>query len=62
MIPGICRVWARRTSGEDQYWHVLPYAPRGYSECQQLVDYYEEQWGSHYVYEITANSDLCRPR
>ena len=61
MIPGLCRVWARRTSGNDQYWHRLPQHGRGFRECQDLVDYYEEHWGSHYIYEITADHDLCRP-
>ena len=61
MIAGLCRVWARPTTGDNQYWTKLSYAARGYADCEALVDYYEEEWGSHYLYEITADSDLCRP-
>ena len=60
-IPGFCRVWARKTQGKDQYWFKLPYAPRGYTECADLVEYYEDSYGSFYQYAITADSDLCRP-
>ena len=62
MIAGMCRVWARPTTGDNQYWTKLSYAPRGYADCEALVDYYEEEWGHHYLYEITADSDLCRPQ
>ena len=61
MIAGLCRIWARPKSGDNHYWTKLTYAPRGYHECEQLVDIYEEEWGTHYSYEITADSDICRP-
>ena len=60
-IPGMCRVWARKTQGADQYWQQLPYAHRGYSDCERLVEYYEDAFGNAYQYAITADSDLCRP-
>ena len=60
-IPGICRIWARKTQGKDQYWFKLAAAPRGYSDCEHLVEYYEDAFGSLYQYLITADSDACRP-
>ena len=59
-IPGLCRIWARRTN--QPYWVALTYSPRGYHECEALVNHYEEEWGSHYDYVITADSNLCRPK
>ena len=59
-IPGLCRVYARRH--DSHYWTKLPYAPRGYHECEQLVEYYESEWGSLYSYTITADHDLCAPK
>ena len=59
-IPGLCRVCARKST--EPYWFKLPYAPRTYCECQQLVDYYQEEWGQFYDYVITADHDLCKPR
>ena len=59
-IPGLCRVYARKHS--SPYWTKLPYAPRGYHECEQLVDYYSEEWGTLYTYIITADHDLCAPK
>ena len=60
-IPGMCRIWSRRTSGDDQYWSVMPYAPRGYTDCERLVDDYTDRFGNVYQYAITADHDLCRP-
>mgnify|MGYP004395747713 FL=1 len=59
MIPGMCMVWARERT--QPYWHHLPNAPRGYADCEALVEYYEENWGKLYDYRITAASQLCRP-
>ena len=61
-IPGLCRIWARRTSGDDQYWRVMTYAPRGYHDCERIVDDYIDRFGNLYHYTITADHDLCRPR
>ena len=61
-IPGLCRIWARRTSGSDQYWTVMSYAPRGYNDCERIVDDYIDRFGNLYTYAITADHDLCRPR
>jgi len=60
-IPGLCRVWAKRISTEPQYWFKMAYAPRGYGDCESLVEYYEENWPNGYYYQITADSDICRP-
>ncbi len=60
-IPGMCRVWSKRTTGDDRSWHNMGYAARGWHECIDLVAYYEEQWGTHYKYAITANLNACRP-
>ena len=59
MIPGLCQVWCRKAG--QPYWAELPNAPRGYTECEHLVEYYEEGWGDLYEYRITAASPLCRP-
>jgi hypothetical protein len=59
MIPGLCIVWCQRKG--EPYWTRMSYQPRGYESCEQLVDIYEEEWGTHYFYKITAASDLCRP-
>ena len=47
-IPGLCRIWARRSN--QPYWVALTYSPRGYHECEALVNHYEEEWGTHYDY------------
>ena len=59
-IPGMCRVWARRLA-DGEYWTKLPQAPRGYSDCESLVEYYESEWGRLYEYQITPDLDLCQP-
>lgn len=62
MIPGLCRIWARSLREDKKtYWFSMPYAARGYSECQALVEYYEDEWPNAYEYEITADLNLCRP-
>ena len=60
-IPGMCRVWSRRTSGSDQHWYAMPNAARGYHDCEHLVDTYHERFGNQYMFAITADHDLCRP-
>ncbi len=57
-IQGMCRIWARKANG---YWQPMSYAARGYTDCERLVEDYEERFGSLYQYAITADSDLCRP-
>lgn len=52
-------VWYRKN--DQRYWSPLPNAPRGFTECEALVDYYESNWGDLYEYKITANSRLCQP-
>ena len=59
VIPGLCRVWARKRT--EPHWFKMSYAPRCYTDCEQLVDYYYEEWGQMYDYVITADHDLCKP-
>ena len=39
----------------------MSYAARGYTDCERIVEDYEERFGNTYQYAITADSDLCRP-
>lgn len=52
-------IWCRRTNDPDALWSDMPYAPRSKQECEELVDYYEENWGSLYIYEIVVKG--CYP-
>ena len=62
MIPGLTRIWAKRNANDQTYhWFSMPYAARGYDENEQLVDYYESEFPGQYFYQITADSNLCRP-
>ena len=59
MIPGLCRVWVKKRVSDPQNewsgcWQDLPYAPRSYSECEALVEYYEREWGNLYSYTICS--------
>ena len=56
-IAGMCRIWSKKQGG---YWVTMPYAARGYSDCERLVRT-EDRFGSLYQYAITADHDLCRP-
>ena len=60
-IPGMTRIWCKRRNDASAYWTKMSYAPRGYTANEQLVDIYEEQFPNQYYYQITADSDLCRP-
>ena len=60
-IPGFTRIWCKRQNTPDAYWFPMPYAPRGFAENLRLVDIYEEDFPGAYYYQITADSDLCRP-
>ena len=60
-IPGLTRVWAKPQRGDSTYWFKMSYAPRGYSDNERLVDHYESEFPNQYFYQITADSDLCRP-
>lgn len=45
-------LWCRRTNDPNAEWADMPYAARDYEACVQLKEVYEEEWGSHYIYEI----------
>ena len=53
-------LWCRRRT-DDALWTVMPYAARSYSECESLLEHYEEQWPNHYDYEIHPLNNLSRP-
>jgi hypothetical protein len=57
-IPGLCRIWAKQQGG---YWQPMTYPQRGYSDCERIIEDYEDRFGHLYEYVITADSDLCRP-
>lgn len=46
-------VWARKREAGAE-WFDLPYSPRYRNEAESLIDYYTEQWGSLYEYEVHA--------
>lgn len=59
------RVWFRKNQ-EGSLWNVLPYSPRdNYQQAEDLVEYYEGEWGSMYQYTIHAcgqrPSGMCVP-
>ena len=46
-------IWCRRTDCPDALWAKMSYHPRrSFAEAAALVEYYEEQWGSLYEYQI----------
>ena len=51
-LPTKYQVWCLRRNDPDALWSCLPYAKRSKQECEALVDYYEAEWGSHYIYEV----------
>jgi len=60
-IPGMTIIWCKPRTGDNAYWMRMSYAPRGYSDNEQLVEIYEEDFPNQYYYQITADSELCRP-
>ena len=61
-ISGLCRIWCRRTDGTDPYWKPMTYPHRGWSDCVRIVEDYQRRFPQQYDYEITTDSDICRPR
>ena len=55
-------VWCKRTNDPNSLWADLPYTARSYAECEQLVEYYEEIWGNHYIYEIHQATRHHKPQ
>ena len=51
-LPTKYTIWCRRTNDDNALWAAMPYAKRSKQECQALVEYYEEEWGSLYDYEV----------
>ena len=61
----MCKLWYRKrnpTPGTwEMCWAAMPYFPRSYQECEQLIDIYEEKWGNHYSYRIESAATQVRP-
>ena len=67
MIIGDCRLWARRRQPDpdnpwSHCWIDMPYAPRSYEQCEDLIEHYEEEWGSFYEYQICSTAWGCAPK
>ena len=54
-LPTKYVLWGRKTNDPDALWFCMPYAKRSKQECEALVEYYEEAFGSFYVYEIVLD-------
>lgn len=62
-IAGLCRIWCKRITGDNQLgWMPMTYPSRGWSDCVRIVEDYLDNFGNDYIYEITADLDVCRPR
>ena len=44
------RVWSRKNE-PDALWCDMPYAQRSLTECERLIEYYQERFGNLYEYE-----------
>lgn len=66
MIPGLCKLFARKrtpdTTAFDNCWFDLPYSARSYSQMENLIEYYQGEWGNLYEYRIVADHPLCYPK
>ena len=61
-------LWCRRKNDPDALWQFMPYARRSKAECLQLMEYYLQEWGHMYEYEIhkagrfgTRPQGMCVP-
>ena len=45
-------IWCRRKNDPTALWADLPYTRRSLEDAEDLLRYYEEEWGSLYDYEI----------
>ena len=54
-LPTKFVVWCLRRNDPDALWSALPYKKRSKQDCEALVEYYETEWGSHYIYEIVLD-------
>ncbi len=67
MIVGLCKVYYRLRTPDSsdpwsKCWNDLPHSPRTYSECEDLISYYEENWGTLYSYQIGTASRWGAPK
>ena len=51
-LPTKYIIWSMRRNDPDALWAAMPYARRSKQECEALVEYYEQEWGSLYIYEV----------
>ena len=54
-LPTKYVIWCMRRNDPDALWSAMPYAKRSRTECEALVEYYEAEWGSHYIYDIVLS-------
>ena len=64
-LPTKYMIWCKKTAEPDALWAAMPYAKRSKQECEDLVEYYEEAFGSLYIYEVVLCSftpnGMCEP-
>ncbi len=59
MIPGLCQLWARKIDAEGMQsdWFDVPSYLCSYDDCEQLMEIYQEQWGTMYSFRILSAAD-----
>jgi len=46
------RIWCRATNDPTARWTDMSYHRRSLQAAQELVEYYEGEWGNHYQFEV----------
>ena len=46
------RVAYKLRKANDTPWGILPHAPRNLDRSEQLIEYYESEWGHMYSYRL----------
>jgi len=49
---GLYRIWCRPTGVPDALWADMPFTRRSRQAAEELMEYYEREWGNHYIYEV----------
>ena len=49
-------LWVRSKTDKQSEWFRMPYAERSYLECEQLLAFYEADWGSYYSYQVLPST------
>ena len=42
--------------GVDSDWFEMSYPPRSLQDCEELIEYYEEEWGHFYSYRVLQST------